>query len=75
MKRAGEVVRVAQGLAIVRAADTDPPDIGKEVVDETLDEIGRIVDIFGPVDSPYIAISPGEQIDPARLLGEKLYVN
>lgn len=71
MQRVGEVVRVAQGLAIARASD-DPPDIGATVVDEDLDEVGRVVDVFGPVADPYVAVSPDDR-DPALLLGQKLY--
>ncbi|GAD51587.1 hypothetical protein MBEHAL_0347 [Halarchaeum acidiphilum MH1-52-1] len=36
MKRAGDVVRSAQGLAIVRCPDAEHPDIGAEVVNERL---------------------------------------
>jgi len=73
MKRVGEVVRVAQGLAVARVSDDDPPRIGAMVVDENLDEVGRIVDVFGPVARPYVAVSPDDGVDPALLLGEKLY--
>jgi len=72
MKRVGEVVRVAQGLAIARASDDDPPRIGASVVDENLDEVGRVVDVFGPVGRPYVAVTADDG-RPARLLGEKLY--
>jgi RNA-binding protein len=72
MKRVGEVVRVAQGLAIARVSDDDPPRMGATVVDENLDEIGRVVDVFGPASRPYVAVSPDSR-DPALLLGEKLY--
>lgn len=73
MKRVGEVVRVAQGLAVARVSDDDPPRIGAVVVDENLDEVGRIVDVFGPVARPYVAVSAGGGVEPALLLGEKLY--
>ncbi|NHN40340.1 H/ACA RNA-protein complex component Gar1 [Halorubellus sp. JP-L1] len=72
MKRVGEVVRVAQGLAIARASDDDPPRIGAGVVDENLDEVGRVVDVFGPVGRPYVAVTADDG-RPALLLGEKLY--
>jgi len=72
VKRVGEVVRVAQGLAVARVGGDDPPDIGATVVDEELDEVGRVVDVFGPVGNPYVAVSPDGR-DPALLFGEKLY--
>ncbi len=72
MKRAGEVVRVAQGLAIVRAEDDSVPDIGSPVIDEQLDEVGRIVDVFGPVERPYLAVTPKNRSLP-QLVGSVLY--
>ncbi len=75
MNRLGEVVRTAQGLAILRAPpeSTTRPDIGDKVLNQDLDEIGEIVDIFGPTDRPYIAVSPAAAITPPTLLSEKLY--
>ncbi|GGL21260.1 H/ACA RNA-protein complex protein Gar1 [Halarchaeum sp. CBA1220] len=72
MKRAGDVVRSAQGLAIVRCPDEEHPDIGAEVVDERLSDVGRVVDVFGPVERPYLAVTP-DSGTPADLLGAKLY--
>ncbi|WP_435332537.1 H/ACA ribonucleoprotein complex subunit GAR1 [Haloarchaeobius sp. TZWWS8] len=71
MKRVGQVVRVAQGLAIARTDDEEKPRMGQSVVDENLDDVGRIVDVFGPVSRPYVAVS-GDG-DPALLLGQTLY--
>ncbi|WP_277554210.1 H/ACA ribonucleoprotein complex subunit GAR1 [Halobaculum limi] len=74
MQRVGEVVRTAQGLAVVRVpADTDPARIGSEVVDESLDTVGRVVDVFGPVDNPYVAVSPSDRSRLTGMLGTKLY--
>ena len=74
MKRVGEVVRTAQGLAIVRASDDDHPGIGATVLDERLSEIGRVVDVFGPVARPYLGVVPDDRSALPGLLGEKLYV-
>lgn len=71
MKRVGEVVRVAQGLAVARSDGDDHPDIGTEAVDESLTAVGRVVDVFGPVSRPYVAVTTDD--DPARLLGQTLY--
>ena len=73
MRRVGEVVRIAQGLAIVRSSDDAASEIGSELVDERLDPVGRVVDVFGPVDRPYLAVSPSGDVTLAALLGEKLY--
>ena len=71
MRRIGEVVRVAQGLAVARVGDEDHPDIGTMVIDESLSSVGRVVDVFGPVSNPYVAVSADE--DPTTLLGQTLY--
>jgi RNA-binding protein len=73
MQRLGEVVRTAQGLAVVRCADDEHPDIGTEAVDEQLNSVGRVVDVFGPVSRPYVAVSPDEETQLTMLLGKKLY--
>lgn len=73
MRRVGEVVRTAQGLAVVRCPGEERPDIGVVVVNESLEEVGRVVDVFGPVERPYVAVSPDEDVVPALLIGAKLY--
>jgi RNA-binding protein len=73
MHRLGEVVRTAQGLAVVRCPDDEPPDVGTTAVDEQLNTVGRVVDVFGPVSRPYVAVSPDEDVTLASLFGEKLY--
>lgn len=73
MHRVGQVVRTAQGLAVVRSLDDSHPEVGTEVVDESLDEVGRVVDVFGPVDRPYLAVAPAAGVALAGLLGSKVY--
>jgi RNA-binding protein len=81
MRRAGEAVRTAQGLVVVRTPPgeggrlrpgEDVPDIGVELVDESLTPVGRVVDVFGPVERPYLAVEAGS-VDPVTLLGRPLY--
>lgn len=73
MRRLGEVVRTAQGLAVLRCPGDEPPDVGTEAVDEQLNLVGQVVDVFGPVSRPYVAVSPNEDVALASLLGKKLY--
>lgn len=74
MRRVGTVVRTAGGLAIARAeAGAEPPRIGSAVVDESLSTVGRVVDVFGPVDRPYVAVTPNDGRGLAALVGGKLY--
>jgi len=74
MQAAGTVVRTAQNLAIVRCPGADHPAIGAETLDEQLDAVGRVVDVFGPVDRPYLAVTPAAGRRLATLVGQKLYV-
>ncbi|MEF8976490.1 MAG: Gar1/Naf1 family protein [Halapricum sp.] len=73
MRRAGEVTDVAQGVAIVRCPDEDHPDIGTPVLDESLEDVGRVVDVFGPVNSPFLAVTPDDGVRLPTLLGAALY--
>ncbi len=47
------------------------PGVGEEVVDGSLDRVGQVVETFGPVERPYLAV---DAEDPATLIGERLYV-
>ena len=73
LQKLGEVVRTAQGLAVVRCPGEDHPRIGTAAVDEQLNDVGRVVDVFGPVSRPYLAVTPDEDAALATLLGQKLY--
>ncbi|MFW6320982.1 MAG: H/ACA ribonucleoprotein complex subunit GAR1 [Halohasta sp.] len=73
MRRIGTVDRTAQGLGIVKIEGDDTPDIGLMVIDESLSTVGRIVDVFGPVDGPYVAITPTDSAALTDLVGTKLY--
>lgn len=73
MKRIGEVVRVAQGRAVMRCPDEDYPDVGTSAVTEDLAGAGEIVEVFGPVERPYCAVVPADDVRLATLVGSVLY--
>ncbi|WP_255150029.1 H/ACA ribonucleoprotein complex subunit GAR1 [Halorarius halobius] len=73
MKRVGDVVSTAQGLLVARCPADEHPDIGAPVIDENLDSVGRVVDVFGPVERPYVAVTPASGVVPDAMLGQKLY--
>jgi RNA-binding protein len=72
MRRIGEVVRTAGGLAVARCGDDEQPAVGTELVDQHLDPIGEVVDVFGPVDRPFLAVLPAAD-DPVSLVGTVCY--
>jgi len=49
------------------------PKIGETVVDENLKSIGKILDIFGPVPSPYASVKPTVQ-EIGEFVDKMLYV-
>ncbi len=63
MRRLGEVYRVARNKYIVVKID-DPerlPRLGVKVFDEYRREIGRLLDIIGPVKQPYAVVKPVDE--------------
>ncbi|SEW32359.1 H/ACA ribonucleoprotein complex subunit GAR1 [Natrinema salifodinae] len=84
MRRVGSVIRTAQGLAVLRADQADADggsngtekhrdEIGTVVLDDSLDEVGRVVDVFGPVAEPYVAVTPDDDVHLPSLVGSTLY--
>lgn len=74
MRRLGSLERLSQGKGIAVLNTETPPNIGETVVDETLTEIGTIVDIIGPTAAPYAVITPNDSVDLIEHLDAKLYL-
>ena len=74
MRRAGTVRASAQGVLVLESADGDSPAIGTAVLDSSLDVVGRVVDVIGPVTGPLLVVSPADDRRPADLLDERLYL-
>ena len=45
-----------------------------DVIDERLNRIGRVVDVMGPTERPYLVVTPESGEPPAALLNEPVYV-
>jgi len=73
MRRIGVVARVAAGTLLAQSPDDGHPAIGTEVIDERLDSVGRVVDVMGPVERPYLVITPDGDEPPVALLNEPVY--
>ncbi|AOW80265.1 hypothetical protein HTSR_1084 [Halodesulfurarchaeum formicicum] len=73
MQRLGTVTRVTGSLLVLESATDEPPQIGTMALDETLETVGRVVDVFGPVAAPYLAVTPSDSVRPASLLQQPLY--
>jgi RNA-binding protein len=73
MRRVGEVTRVGSGTIVARSPDESYPEIGTGVVDEALDPVGRVVDVIGPTERPYVVITPEGDRSLASLLNQPVY--
>ncbi|MEM1586374.1 MAG: Gar1/Naf1 family protein [Candidatus Bathyarchaeia archaeon] len=72
MEEIGEILHVLQGnKAIAKAKIT--PKLGLTVYDIRRKPIGRIVDIFGPVKTPYIEIDVEKQV-PQKIINSPIYI-
>ncbi len=49
------------------------PKIGSEVVDESLNVVGKVFDIIGPVSAPYAVVKPTVR-EPAKLVNKPVYL-
>jgi rRNA processing protein Gar1 len=51
----------------------EAPKIGSEVVDESLNVVGKVFDIIGPVSAPYAVVKPTVR-EPAKLVNKPVYL-
>lgn len=75
VRRVGTVSDIAQGLLVLRAEERSDHDeeIGTMVLSDSLETVGRVVDVFGPVDRPYVAVTPESGVHAPSLVGATLY--
>jgi RNA-binding protein len=78
LKRLGTTHHLVQKKLIVRTEqlsgkNAELPRINSVVVDQKKVRIGRVFDIFGPKNRPYIVVKPYRNVDAAVHLGKKLY--
>jgi len=55
LERIGKILHITSDKNIILKAENRAR-IGDRVVDENLNPIGKIFDIFGPVSSPYVSV-------------------
>jgi RNA-binding protein len=72
LQRLGRVVNVTPSQSMVIKTEK-PPRIGSSVVDETLQTVGKVFDVIGPVTSPYAVVKPTLK-EPRRLINKQLYL-
>ncbi len=75
MRRLGKVLHISNRGSIIIRTEKTPP-VGRQtiVMDKKAQEVGTIIDVFGPVKFPYVAIKPNRGYDPQKLVGQMLYL-
>jgi RNA-binding protein len=73
VRRLGKVIHVSQQGSIILKTDKTPP-IGATVVDKKVQQIGSVLDVFGPVKEPYVSVRPSGGVDSSKLVGQVLYL-
>jgi len=80
LKRLGTALHVVQNKLIIQSeqivgSETNIPRTNSWVVDQKRTKVGKVFDIFGPIDHPYIIVRPNRGIDAAAHVGKKLYID
>ncbi len=71
LQRIGRVLHISSSKKAVLKAEKLPR-IDDKIVDERMEPVGRVFDIFGPVSSPYVSVKTTVK-DPDRLVNCVLY--
>jgi RNA-binding protein len=80
LKRLGTALHVVQNKLIVQSEQIagSKPNIFRTnswVVDQKRTKVGKVFDIFGPINHPYIIVRPNKGVDAAAHVGKKLYID
>jgi rRNA processing protein Gar1 len=69
---AGEVLHLTpRGSLVVKAPALIP--VGTILVDQRREPVGRVVDVIGPVNAPYLIVAPKKGAKMHRLIGKELF--
>ena len=75
MRRLGKVLHISKRGSIILRTDKTPSVGSRSVVlDKKAQEVGTIIDVFGPVKEPYVAVRPKRDFDTSKLVGQLLYL-
>ena len=82
MKRLGIALHTVQNKIIVQSEQAVGSGSGETiprasswVVDQKRTRIGRVLDVFGPINHPYMIVRPNKGVDAAAHVGKKLYID
>jgi rRNA processing protein Gar1 len=73
LKRLGRPLHISsQNHLIIQTGYT--PQIGERVFNQSKDFIGKIIDVFGPVSSPFISIKSDNRIDLNKHINDEFFI-
>jgi RNA-binding protein len=80
LKRLGTALHAVQNKLIIQSeqivgSETDIPRTNSWVVDQKRTRVGKVFDIFGPINHPYVIVRPNRGVDAAAHVGKKLYID
>jgi len=52
----GKVVNISGKTVVLQGDKISAKTMGKVVIDKNMKEVGRVVDVFGPVDDPFVKV-------------------
>ncbi|MFQ6051071.1 MAG: H/ACA ribonucleoprotein complex subunit GAR1 [Candidatus Hydrothermarchaeota archaeon] len=76
MRKLGKVSHISPQNHLI-ARTNFLPKIGSTVLSENREIVGRVLDVFGPVNSPYVSIVPDKKVNSQgmkSLVGSTLYI-
>jgi len=56
VSRLGKVVNISGKTVVLQGDKISAKTMGKVVIDKNMKEVGRVVDVFGPVDDPFVKV-------------------
>ncbi len=74
MKRLGTVLHTVDNLLIIRADKTFQTDVlfaNSMVITKSMKKLGKIKELFGPVNAPYISIKLFKEIKDVEIMNLK----
>ncbi len=72
MKAVGSILGFSKSRLLTVRVLT-PPKIGSHLFLRDGAPVGVVIDVFGPVSSPYASVKPDKNIAPERVIGSEVY--
>ena len=74
MRRLGKPLLLSAQNHLIIQTNFSPP-IGSRVFNQANNAVGEIIDVFGPINSPFISIKSKTKINLSNFLNNDLFIN